>query len=448
MKRILALLALIVPLHSFSQITTIHRNEAIEKMVHEVSPDQLKTYIEGLVSFGTRHSLSKDEDNRGIDAARHYVLSQFKSFEPGSGGRLSSKIDYYTIEADGRRIPEDVRMGNVMATLKGTDPNDDRIFVVSGHLDSRVSDVMNAQADAPGANDDGSGVAALIEMARIMSKQSFSATIIFIAVSGEEQGLKGAAHMAKMAKEENWNLAAMINNDMIGNSASSGTKLRENTKVRVFSEGVPLLETEEMERLRKYTNGENDSKSRQLARYIKETGEKYVDQLEIKLVYRNDRFLRGGDHTPFSQQGFTAVRICEYNENYYQQHQDLRTEDGIKYGDLPEYIDYEYLRKNTAVNLAVLASLASAPAVPQEVGVDVSKLSNSTTLKWQVPAAGKAKGYYVLMRETSSPVWEKKFYTENTSITLPYSKDNYFFAVQAVGDKNTESMAVFPKPLR
>ncbi|WP_186756510.1 M20/M25/M40 family metallo-hydrolase [Echinicola salinicaeni] len=448
MKRILALIALIIPLQTFSQITTINRNDTIEKMVHEISPDQLKTYIEGLVSFGTRHSLSKDQDQRGIEEARQYVLRQFKSFETQSGGRLSSKIDYYTIEADGRRIPNDVRMGNVMATLKGTDPADDRIFVVSGHLDSRVSDIMNAEDNAPGANDDGSGVAALIEMARIMSKRTFSATIIFVTVSGEEQGLKGAAHMAKMAKEENWNLAAMINNDMIGNSASSGTMLRDNTKVRVFSEGVPMFETEEMERLRKYTNGENDSRSRQLARYIKETGERYIDQLEVKLVYRNDRFLRGGDHTPFSQQGFTAVRICEFNENYHQQHQDLRTENGIQYGDLPEHIDYEYLRKNTGINLAVLASLASAPSVPQEVGIDVSQLTNSTSLKWQAPAAGKAKGYYVLMRETSSPVWEKKFYTKNTTITLPYSKDNYFFAVQAVGSEDTESMAVFPKPVR
>ncbi|UCS91619.1 M20/M25/M40 family metallo-hydrolase [Echinicola marina] len=448
MKRILTILILIIPLQTFSQITTINRNETIEEMVHEISPDQLKIYIEGLVSFGTRHSLSEDQKEHGIEAARQYVLSKFKSFEANSGGRLSSKIDYYTIEADGRRIPEDVRMGNVMATLKGTDPADDRIFVVSGHLDSRVSDIMNAKDDAPGANDDGSGVAALIEMARIMSKRAFPATIIFVAVSGEEQGLKGAAHMAKMAKEENWNLAAMINNDMIGNSASSGTMLRDNTKVRVFSEGVPLYETEEMERLRKYTNGENDSKSRQLARYIKETGERYIDQLEVKLVYRNDRFLRGGDHTPFSQQGFTAVRICEHNENYEQQHQDLRTENDIKYGDLPEHIDYEFLRKNTGINLAVLASLATAPSVPQEVGIDVSQLSNSTTLKWKTPAVGKTSGYYVLMRETSSPVWEKKFFTEDTSITLSYSKDNYFFAVQAVGPEDTESMAVFPKPVR
>ncbi|QDH79777.1 M20/M25/M40 family metallo-hydrolase [Echinicola soli] len=448
MKKILLVFTFLLPFSTIAQLQSIHRNTEIEAMVQEISPVQLEEYIQGLVSFGTRHSQSEDEEGRGIEAARKYVLSQFKSFEAASEGRLSSEIDYFIVEADGRRIPEDVRMGNVIATLKGTDPNDDRVFIVSGHLDSRVSDVMNAESDAPGANDDGSGVAALMEMARIMSKRSFPATIVFVAVSGEEQGLKGAAHLAKKAKEENWNLAAMINNDMIGNSASSGTKLRDNTRVRVFSEGVPLYETDEMAKLRQYTNGENDSKSRQFARYIKEVGERYVDQLEVKLVYRNDRFLRGGDHTPFSREGFTAVRICEYNENYTQQHQDLRTEDGVEYGDLPEHIDYEYLRKNTGVNLAVLASLASAPSVPLEVGIDVSQLTNSTTLRWQAPHNGEAKGYYVLMRETSSPVWEKKFFTENTSLTLPYSKDNYFFAVQAVGEDLVESRAVFPMPVR
>ncbi|MBD8487395.1 M20/M25/M40 family metallo-hydrolase [Echinicola sp. CAU 1574] len=448
MKKILLLIVFLTPILAFSQTQTIHRNSDIAAMVQEISPDRLEEYINGLVSFGTRHSLSKDQEDCGIEAARQYVLSQFKSFEAESGGRLSAKIDYYTVEKDGRRIPEDVRMGNVMAILKGTNPNDDRIFVVSGHLDSRVSDVMNAESDAPGANDDGSGVAALIEMARIMSKRPYSATIIFVAVSGEEQGLKGATYMAQKAKAEGWNLAAMINNDMIGNSSSSGTSIKDNTRVRVFSEGVPLLETEEMEQLRRYTNGENDSKSRQLARYIKEIGERYVDQLEVKLVYRNDRFLRGGDHTPFSREGFTAVRMCEFNENYNQQHQDLRTENGIQYGDLPEHIDYEYLRKNTGVNLAVLASLASAPSVPQEVGIDVSQLSNSSTLKWKAPATGDVMGYYILMRETTSPVWEKKFFTQNTNLTLPYSKDNYFFAVQSVGGDFVESMAVFPHPIR
>jgi len=441
-------------LSAFSQIPTVHRNAQIENMIGEISKDSLEQYMNRLVGFGTRNSLSQDQADRGIEASRQYVLSIFEDFGKASGGRLSAEIDYFIQPADGRRVDKDTRMGNVMATLKGTDPADDRIFLVSAHIDTRVSDVMNTESDSPGANDDGSGVVAVMEMVRIMSKSSFPATIIFTLVSGEEQGLLGAAHLAQKAKAEGWNLAAMINNDMIGNSASNGTNLRDNTRLRVFSEGIPLAETEQMEVIRRATNGENDSKSRQLARYIKETGERYVDHLEIKLVYRNDRYMRGGDHTPFCMEGFTAVRLCEYNENYYQQHQDIREEDGALYGDLAEHIDYEYLRKNTAVNLGVLASLASAPSVPQEVALDLSPAAvnitniNHTLLKWKAPAQGTAKGYYVLMRETSSSVWEKKFYTEDTYIRLPYSKDNYFFAVQAVGESGAESLAVFPQPVR
>jgi hypothetical protein len=448
MKLLYTLIFLLGAFSGFSQVSTIHRNDELSKMVAQISTDSLEKYLDGLVSLGTRHSLSKDTEGRGIEAARQFVLEKFRSFEANSGGRLSSKIDYFDLVPDGRRIDEETRMGNVMATLKGTDPQYDRVFIVSGHLDSRVSDIMNRESDAPGANDDGSGVVALIEMVRIMSGRPFPATIVFVAVSGEEQGLIGAAHLAKKAKNEQWNLVAMINNDMIGNSQSSGTQLLDNTKLRVFSEGVPLYETEEMAAIRRRTNAENDSKSRQLARYIKEVGERYVDHLEIKLLYRNDRFLRGGDHTPFSREGFAAVRLCEMNENYTQQHQDIRVEDGIAYGDEPEHIDFEYLRKNTAANLAVLASLAKAPSVPLEVGIDISKLTNSSKLVWKAPANGKVEGYYVLIRETSMPMWEKKIYTKETSIDLPYSKDNYFFAVQAVNETGEESLSVFPVPVR
>lgn len=448
MRLIYVLLFLIWSPLSYSQVTTIHRNPEILRMANQVSSDSLKEYLYGLLAFGTRHSLSQDSGERGIEAARQYVLRKFRSFEPLAGGRLTSEIDYFTVGADGKRVAQKTRMGNVMATLKGSDPKDDRVFVVSGHIDSRVTDIMDHENDAPGANDDGSGVVALIEMVRIMSRKSFPATIVFVAVSGEEQGLIGATHLAKRAKEEQWNLVAMINNDMIGNSRSSGTEIRDNTKLRVFSEGVPLFETDKMATLRRQTNAENDSKSRQLARYIKEIGERYVDHLEIKLLYRNDRFLRGGDHTPFSREGFTAVRLCEMNENYNQQHQDIRMEEGIAYGDKPEHIDFEYLRKNTAVNLVVLTSLAKAPSVPREVGIVLSELTNSSRLTWIPPAFGEADGYYVLIRETSSAMWEKKIYTRDRSIEIPYSKDNYFFAVQAVSKEGEESLAVFPAPIR
>jgi Zn-dependent M28 family amino/carboxypeptidase len=449
MRHLFLAIAIFLGFEAMGQTVIVDRNPEIEAMVKEVKAENLEQYVRDLVGFGTRHTLSgRQGEGRGIIPAQEYVLEKFRSFEAEAGGRLSSEIEMFTVEADGRRIPETSEIGNVVATLRGTDPEDDRIFLVSGHLDSRASDVMDAEIDAPGANDDGSGVAAVIELARIMSKREFPATIIFLAVSGEEQGLLGATHLAKKAKEEEWNLVAMLNNDMIGNSYSDETHLKDNTRVRIFSEGIPMLESEEMAAMRRYTNAENDSKSRQLARYIKETGERYVDQIEVKLIYRNDRFLRGGDHTPFAREGFTAIRLTEYNENYRYHHQDVREEDGERYGDLPEFVDYDYLRKNTAVNLASLANLALAPSAPRNVGVDVSKLTNKTTLKWEAPKTGTAKGYYVLMRETDQSTWQKKFYTENTEHTVPYSKDNYFFAVQAVGEDGAESLAVFPKPLR
>ncbi len=430
-----------------AQTQIIHRNQEVQQMVEEISASNLEKYVRDLAAFGTRHTLSASATDRGIEASQKYVYDLFKSYESGSGGRLTASIDTFTIEADGRRIPTDSKLGNVMARLQGTDANDDRIFIISAHIDSRALDVMDAEIDAPGANDDGSGVAAVIELARIMSQKSYPATILFVIVSGEEQGLKGAEYLAKKAKSENWNLAAMLNNDMIGNSLSSQTNINDNTQVRIFSEGVPAAETEQMAAIRRYTNAENDSKSRQLARYMKEVGERYVDQLEVKLVYRNDRFLRGGDHTPFAREGFTAIRVCEMNENYYQQHENVRMEDGIQYGDLPEFVDFEYMRKITGINLASLAYLASAPSEPQMVGIDVRRLSNTTTLRWDAPEKGTAKGYYVLMRETNQPMWEKKFYTEDLTLTVPYSKDNYFFAVQAVSEAGHESLAVFPQPI-
>ncbi|ERM82973.1 peptidase M28 [Rhodonellum psychrophilum GCM71 = DSM 17998] len=447
MKKILILITYFTIHLTIGQTQIIHRNAEIQQMVSEISAESLEGYVRDLAAFRTRHTLSKNDPKEGILASQKYVLDHFKSFEAASGGRLTSELDIFTIPADGRRIPSDSQLGNVMATLKGTDPNDDRIFIISAHIDSRALDIMNTEIDAPGANDDGSGVAAIIELTKIMSKKAFQATIVFVVVSGEEQGLKGAEYLAKKAKSENWNLVAMLNNDMIGNSNSSQTNINDNTRVRIFSEGVPAVETEQMTAIRRYTNAENDSKSRQLARFIKETGERYVDQLEVKLVYRNDRFLRGGDHTPFAKEGFTAIRVCEMNENYYHQHENVRVEDGIQYGDLPEFVDFEYMRKITGINLASLAVLATAPSEPQSVGIDVRKLSNTSTLRWDAPKTGKAKGYYVLMRETDSSMWEKKFYTEENTLTIPYSKDNFFFGVQAVGQNGHESMAVFPQPI-
>ncbi|UZD23605.1 M28 family metallopeptidase [Algoriphagus halophytocola] len=440
---IIALLALVQ--NSFSQ-TIIHRNAEIEEMVSEISADSLEHHVRQLASFNTRHTLSQDEVN-GMPAAQNYVLSKFNHFAKQSGGRMSAEIEAFTIPADDRRIQVDSPGANVIATLKGTNPADDRIFIISAHMDSRNKDVMDAENPAPGANDDGSGTAAVIELARVMASHEFSATILFVAFTGEEQGLKGATYLAEKAKENNWNLAAVLNNDIVGNSESSETLLKDNLKLRVFSETIPLAETEREAAVRRYTNADNDSKSRQLARYVKEVGERYVDQFEIKLIYRSDRFLRGGDQTPFARNGFTAVRISEMNENYIHQHENVRVEDGVQYGDLPEFMDFEYLRKVAGVNLAALANLANSPSLPEEVRIDVRSLSNKSSLLWKAPQIGNVKGYYVLMRETSSPMWEKKFFTTDTSLTVPYSKDNYFFAVQAVSESGAESLAVFPTPL-
>ena len=429
---------------SFAQ-TTINRDPEIDKMVKEVSADSLQSYILKMVSLGTRNTLSvQTNPTRGIGTARTWVLSKFNEFAKESNGRLSAFIDTTIYKADNRRVSRDIILGNVVATLKGTDPNDKRIFLISGHLDNMRSSPTDSTGDAPGANDDGSGSAAVLECARIMSKHSFPATIIFVTVSGEEQGLLGAYYMARKARKEGWNIEADLNNDIMGSNNSSETKIVDNTRIRVFSEGLSVLDTGRVATNIRNLGLENDGRARQLARYVKEIGERYVENLEIVMVYRNDRFLRGGDHTPYVENGFAAVRITEMNENYFHQHQDVRKENGIQYGDLPEFMDFEYLRKNTAMNLSNLANLAKAPAKPEEVKVEVRKLSNYTSLSWKAPLTGKVKGYYVMMRETTSAVWQKKFFTTATEYNMPYSKDNYFFAVQAVNETGNESLPVVP----
>lgn len=424
----------------------IERDKEIEQMVREVSPDSLKAYIKTLVAFGTRNTLSTQSNpQRGIGAARTWVLNKFTEFAKQSGGRLSAFIDTTTLQRDKERVDTTMLLGNVIATLKGTDPRDKRVFIISGHLDNRRSNVMDRTGDAPGANDDGSGSAAVMECARIMSKHSFAATIIFITVSGEEQGLLGAYYMAQKEKTQKLQIEAVLNNDIMGSNNSNETNIINNTQVRVFSEGLPFYELDKNAKTIRQFGLENDGISRQLARYVKETGERYVDNLQVVMVYRNDRFLRGGDHTPYVENGFAAVRITEMNENYNRQHQDIRVENGIEYGDILEHIDFEYLRKNTALNLANLANLAKAPAKPEAVIIDVKKLGNTTNLSWQEPKTGKVKGYYILLRETTSAFWQKKFFTDQLQIILPYSKDNYFFAIQSVGENGNESLPIVPE---
>lgn len=444
MKKLIVLAFLFAFSKGFSQ-TFIQRDPEIAQMVKEISIDSLKSYINKLVNFGTRSTLSSISNNKkGIGAARNWVLSQFNEFAKQSEGRLTAFIDTIGYQPDGRRVDHFINLGNVVATLKGTDPKDDRIFIISGHLDNMRTNVMDSIGDAPGANDDGSGCAAVLECARVMSKHSLPATVIFVTVSGEEQGLLGATYMANKAKKERWNIEAVLNNDIVGSNNSNETNIIDNTKVRVFSEAFSVQDTGRRALTIRQLGLENDGKARQLARYVKEIGERYVDNLEVVMIYRNDRFLRGGDHIPYVENGFTAVRITEMNENYTHQHQNVRMENGIQYGDLPQFMDFEYLRKNTAMNLSNLANLSKAPPVPDSVKIETRRLTNTSSLSWLPPKNGKVKGYYILMRETTSPLWQKKIFTSETTMSLPYSKDNYFFAVQAVNETGNESLPVVP----
>ena len=426
MKHLFLACSIILLLHQLSAQTIIQRDAEIEKMVKEISADSLKSYIKSMVSFGTRNTLSTQTNpKRGIGAARNWVLGKFNEFAKQSNGRLSAFIDTTTLQPDKRRIDTVTLLGNVVATLKGTDPNDNRIFIISGHLDNMRSSPTERLGDAPGANDDASGCAAVIECARIMSKHNFPATIIFVTVSGEEQGLLGSAFMSEKAKKENWNIVAVLNNDIMGSNNSNETNIINNTKLRVFSEGIPAYETEKVAANIRNLGLENDGKSRQLARYVKEIGERYVDNMEVVLIYRNDRFLRGGDHTPYVQRGFAAVRITEMNENYTRQHQDVRVENGIQYGDLEEYIDYEYLRKNTGVNLANLANLSKAPAMPDSVKMEVRKVNQL---------------YFIILASTK--YWKSKR-------LLCFGKRNHqcFLAKKNIYNRNRNAFALFKRQL-
>jgi hypothetical protein len=341
---------------------------------------------------------------------------------------------------------------NVVATLPGTDPDDDRVYVVSGHYDSRATDIMDAESDAPGANDDASGTVAVMEMARIMSNHEFPATIVFMAVAGEEQGLLGARYWAEEANEDGVNIAGMFTNDIIGNHEAEDGALFDPNRVRLFAQGLPA-ERELSDALLRYiqTGGENDLPTRQLARSIKESAESYLPQMEVWLIYRADRYLRGGDHLPFLNLGYPAVRFSEPHEEFRHQHQDIRKENGVQYGDLPQFVDYDYVERVTQVNLAALANLARAPMPPQNVGMNISQLENDTRLRWEPSGSSHLKGYEVVWRETTSPYWEHKVFVEagETQFTAELvSKDNYLFGVRAVGEGGHTGPAVYPFPFR
>ncbi len=426
-------------------------NAQITEVVREISPKNIEATIRKLVSFGTRHTLSDaSSETRGIGAARRWIQSEFERYSKDSGRRLQVTMDEFT-QPPGARNPLPAQLVNVVATLPGTQPESrDRIYVVSGHYDSRVTDVMNATADAPGANDDASGVAAVLEMARVMSKRNWDATLVFMAVAGEEQGLLGATHWARMAKEKNWNIAGMITNDIIGSShADDGTV--DDKHVRLFAEGVPpVREVPDGLRTLMQTGGENDSTSRELARFIKSTAEMHVPAMAVNVVYRRDRYLRGGDHSPFLDAGYPAVRFTEPNEDFRHQHQDLRKEGEVQMGDLPEFCDFEYIANVARVNAAALGVLSLGPAVPEEVKVETKELTNSTTLRWRANSEPDIAGYQIVWRETTAPFWQNSAMAGNvTEFTVPkVSKDNFLFGVCAVDRDGNSSPAVYPAPLR
>ena len=420
----------------------------IAKMVKEVSAKNIEATIRKLVSFGTRNTLSEqDNPTRGIGAARDWIYQEFVKISKDCGGCLDVQKEAF-VQPKANRIPEPTTLTNVFAILNGkTDAK--RYYVVSGHYDSMCSSPTDAKCDAPGANDDASGTAVSIELARVMSKRSFDATIVFMAVPGEEQGLLGAANFAEQAKVNKLNIEAMFTNDIVGGVTTQKGSINRN-KVRVFSEGVPSSETEQQANTRRSVGGENDSASRQLARFIKEQSARYLKNFGVMMIYRRDRYGRGGDHIPFVERGFTAVRITESDEDYTHQHQNVRTENGVFYGDTPEFVDFEYTANVARVNLIALASLANAPAKPVNVGIVTSKLTNDTELKWDANTDADIAGYEVVWRDTTAAEWTNAKYVGNvlTYTANGMSKDNYFFGVRAVDKAGNRSPVVYPRPMR
>lgn len=427
----------------------------IAAALQQVSSDRIRANIEKLVSFGNRSTLSAQDaaaiaSGRGIGAAREWIKSEFERYSKDCGGCLEVKTDSFT-EQPQERISKPTDITNVYAVLKGRDPHSaNRIVLVTGHYDSRNSDNFNVTDDAPGANDDGSGTAVSLECARVLSKMKFPATIIFLTVAGEEQGLNGSHHFAgfikeTMAKEQGSDLEAVLNNDIVGGDKSPE---QDHSLVRVFSEGLPAAATDkEVARIRNL-GGESDSSSRELARYVFDTGSAYNTGVKPTLVFRLDRYLRGGDHYSFNQQGFAAIRFTEYREDFHHQHQNVRTENGVDYGDLPKFVDFDYVAHVARLNAATLASLASAPAPPANVHLLTKNLENDSTLTWDAsPGAGAE--YEVLWRATTSPEWE---YVQKvgpaTRAKLDVSKDNVIFAVRAVDAQGHRSLPVVPTPER
>lgn len=428
-------------------LPSAHDKAQIQKITQAISAQRIETYIRKLVGFETRHTLSETEsDTVGIGAARRWIKAEL---ERCGAGKLDVQFSSH-IEAAGRRLPRPTEIVNVVATLKGKrDPS--RFYVVSGHYDSRASDVMDFKSFAPGANDDASGTAAVMEMACVMAQHEFDASIVFMAVAAEEQGLYGAAHWAEQAKLNKMNIAGMFTNDIIGSSRNEHGQV-DKSQVRLFAEGVNFLngQTEQNEAQKKLlmTGGENDGATRQLARYVKEVAEPYVPNFKVNIILRRDRYLRGGDHIPFLERGFAALRFTEPHEDYRHQHQDVRTENGVQMGDLPEFVDFDYTAQVARVNAAALAHLAQSPALPMNVKMQTTQLENDSVMTWTANAEKDLAGYRVLWRKSGSLVWEGSQWIGNATQARMkgMSKDNFIFGIQAVNQRGFSSVPVYPLP--
>lgn len=443
-------------------ITLAPVDPQIAAALAKISPEQLRATDAKLVSFKQRVTIGSMETDlppgTGILAAADWIESQFKAYSDACGGCLDVKRDDFMEPAQNRaaaRITKPTRLVNVYAVLRGTDPAQaDRRVLVTGHYDSRSSDTLNDHADAPGANDDASGVAVSLECARVLSKLKLPSTIVFVAVAGEEQGLVGSRHLAKLAKSEGWDLTAVLNNDIVGGDTTPGDTLFDKSAVRVFSEGIPSTAT--LEEIRAITSigSESDSSSRELARAIADAGRTYLKKpgaaqpFHPALIFRHDRYLRGGDHTSFNLEGFTAVRITDWRENYTHQHNTPRTENGIEYGDFMKYVDFNYVANVVRMNAASLASLAAAPGAPQKVLMLTQALDNNSELTWDAPKGAPADTKYeVVWRLTTEPDWTRSApLTENTRLKLAVSKDNVIFGVRSVDAAGHRSPAVAAVP--
>jgi len=413
-------------------------------IIDSVSSSRIIKDVETLANFGTRHTLSDTvSETRGIGAARRWIKKSFEKISVDCNNCLEVFEQKNYFDADGNRLTRGVWINNIIAIQRGTKhPN--RYVIMSGDVDSRVSDPNNFTSDSPGANDNATGMAGALEAARVLSKYRFENSIVYVGLSGEEQGLYGGKGLAQYALENNWEIIGVLNNDMIGNTEGVDGVI-DNRSFRIFSEPTPPTETERQRKLRRFYGGEVDGISRQLARYVFTTTKTYMPKMNPMLIYRLDRFGRGGHHRPFNDVGFAGVRIMEAHENYNRQHQDLRTENGIAYGDVLAGVNADYAAKLTAVNAIALASLAWAPAAPKELAIG-GVVEPNTLLKWTPSESSNIKGYTVYWRHTISPTWEfSKYVGKATETTLEgIVIDNYLFGVATVGKDGHESPVVFP----